>query len=843
SDKIDRFVEGLKDAGGTPVFQECLEWLAGHADLFHRMTSEDFRRIPPSICNSVTLSTLHGCPPQEIGRIAAYLLEEKGLNTFVKCNPTLLGYEYARKTLDEMGYGYVSFSDFHFKDDLQYDDAVPLLRGLSALATSKGLEFGVKLTNTFPVDIAAGELPGSEMYMSGKPLYPLSMAVAARLSADFGGKLRISFSGGADYFNIAGIVDAGIWPVTMATTVLKPGGYQRLTQIAELFQHSPAGPDKSVDTAKAAALAETAGSSRHHTKTARPHSFGKLDRKVPLTDCFIAPCREGCPIHQDITVYLRLASEGKMTEALRVITERNPLPFMTGTICGHDCMSKCTRNFYETPVNIRRTKLEAAQGGFEELLGGMEKASAVICTSAGDSQTAAIVGGGPAGLAAAYFLARGGVQATVFEKEERAGGVVRQLIPDFRIPEEAIDNDIRLIKAMGARIVIGKEIKDIGELKKEFDFVVLAVGASEPGVLALEHGEALDAIDFLKEFKRQKGRVDVGKRVVVIGGGNTAMDTARAAMRTSGVENVSLVYRRTKQYMPAVEEELLKALEDGVEFLELLAPVSFGDGQLHCIRMALGAPDASGRRSAVPTGGMESVPADTVIAAIGEKVPARFYQENGLAVDKHGRVLVDHQTLESSVKDVFVVGDGLGGPASVVEGIRDAMKAAAAILNRPVAEDYPLTADPEEICRRKAELHGEDELHQDGLRCLGCDSICENCVQVCPNRANLSIRVPGMAMNQILHVDAMCNECGNCETFCPYDSAPYREKFTLFADEASMADSRNDGFIVKDYAAGRCRVRLAGQVTDYVQGEALADVPAPVRQFIDAVMDRYSYII
>ena len=185
---------------------------------------------------SVTLSTLHGCPPQEIERIATYLIEVKGLHTFIKCNPTLLGYEYARKLMDDMGYDYVAFGDFHFRDDLQYTDAVPMLQRLQKLADKKGLEFGVKITNTFPVDVKQNELPSEEMYMSGKSLYALSMSVAQKLAKDFDGKLRISYSGGADYFNITKIVDAGIWPVTMATTMLKPGGYERLEQIGQLFK-------------------------------------------------------------------------------------------------------------------------------------------------------------------------------------------------------------------------------------------------------------------------------------------------------------------------------------------------------------------------------------------------------------------------------------------------------------------------------------------------------------------------------------------------------------------------------------------------------------------------------
>ena len=333
--KVDRFIEGMKDASETEIFKECRSWLLDNLDRFDKVTGEDVEVITANICNSVTLSTLHGCPPQEIERIARYLLEEKHVHTFIKCNPTLLGYEYARNLMDAMGYDYVAFGDFHFKDDLQYSDAVPMLERLQKLADEKGLEFGVKITNTFPVDVKAGELPSEEMYMSGKSLYPLSMSVAMKLAKDFDGKLRISYSGGADAFNIQKIVEAGIWPVTMATTLLKPGGYQRLEQIGRIFESVEPAAFSCVDSEKVERLVEDVKTDPHHVKAVKPLPSRKIKRPVPLTDCFVAPCEEGCPIHQDITAYLKLMGAGKAKEALEVILRKNPLPFMTGTICAH----------------------------------------------------------------------------------------------------------------------------------------------------------------------------------------------------------------------------------------------------------------------------------------------------------------------------------------------------------------------------------------------------------------------------------------------------------------------------------------------------------------------------
>ena len=836
-EKIDKFIEGMKDASGTPIFKECRQWLLDNADLFEKVTKEDIEGISPEVCNCATLSTLHGCPPQEIERIARYLIEEKKVHTFIKCNPTLLGYEYARDMMDSMGYDYVAFGDFHFKDDLQYSDAVPMLERLQALAGEKGLEFGVKITNTFPVDVKAGELPSEEMYMSGKSLYPLSMSVAMKLARDFGGKLRISYSGGADYFNIKDIVDAGIWPVTMATTMLKPGGYQRLEQIGQIFAKDEAKAFEGVDAERVAQLVEAAKTDKHHVKAVKPLPSRKIKRPVPLTDCFVAPCEEGCPIHQDITTYLKLMGAGKAEEALEVILLKNPLPFITGTICAHNCMSKCTRNFYETPVNIRRTKLEAAEGGFEAVMAKLKKPEIT------SGKTAAVVGGGPAGMAAAYFLARGGVKTTLFEKEEKLGGVVRNVIPGFRISDEAIDNDAKLIEAMGVEIVTGREIGSVDEVKKDYDYVVLALGASTPGVLRLEKGQAMNALEFLAQFKATDGNLDLGENVVVIGGGNTAMDTARAAKRNKGVKKVSLVYRRTKRYMPADAEELEMAVEDGVEFAELLSPVKLENGVLYCKKMVLGDYDASGRRGVVETDEVVEVPADTVIAAVGEKVPGAFYEANGIALDNRGRVQADQETLETSVAGVYAAGDGLYGPATVVEGIRDGMKAAEAILGRAVAEDLFSLSDEEKIYGRKGNLMEEDGKDVDSKRCLSCNSYCENCVEVCPNRANITLTVPGMERHQIIHVDYMCNECGNCKSFCPWDSAPYLDKFTLFANEKDMEDSKNQGFVVLDRETGACKVRLQGKVTDYVAGTASDVVPEGIAKIIGTVIRDYAYML
>ncbi len=833
SEKIDTFIECMKDAKKTDTFRECKEALLAHADEYENVTREDIENISPYICNSATISTLHGCPPQEIESIADYLLTEKKLHTFIKCNPTLLGYEFARGTLDRMGYDYIAFGRFHFDDDLQYADAVPMLTRLMKLSGEMHLEFGVKITNTFPVDVKAGELPSEEMYMSGKSLFPLSISLAARLSREFGGKLRIAYSGGADAFNIERIVGSGVWPVTVATTILKPGGYQRLSQMAESLDAMGVKPFAGIDVPALDRLAEDAVTDPHHVKPAKLPVSRKSGERVPLLDCYTAPCEDACPIHQEITTYVKLAGEGKYKEALEVILNKNALPFITGTICAHGCQSHCNRSFYETPVQIRDTKLICAQKAYDAVIDAVKPLGSC-------DRKVAVVGGGPSGMAAAFYLARMGVDVTIYEKRSRLGGIVSAVIPDFRIDDSVIDKDVSLLKKLGVKILTDTCAPDVAELKETYDDVVLAVGAYERGELRLEGKEAVNALAFLEEFNQKKGKAEPGKQVVVIGGGNTAMDTARAAKRCEGVEHVYLVYRRTRRYMPADEHELLLALKDGVEFKELLAPVRVEDGNLICKVTKLGEPDASGRAGVVETEETIAIPADTVIAAVGERVPTSYYTANGLLVDDRGRAKTS-ENLESSVSGVYVIGDGLLGPSLVVKGMADAMKAAEAIVGAPVTKDRSEPADKTVIYQKKGVLR-EPGNGAESNRCLGCSTVCENCVDVCPNRANISVKVPGMEKEQVIHVDYMCNECGNCKIFCPYASVPYLDKFTLFADEAGMADSKNDGFAVLDRDALMCKVRYIGNEMVWKKGEETA-LPEGLQRLIEAVVRDYAYLL
>ena len=837
SEKIDAYIEGMKDASGSAVWAECMDWALHHLSRLEKVDESYVRSISPKVSASITESTLHGCPPDEIERIATYLIIEKGLNTYVKCNPTLLGYDYARKRLDSLGYDYVSFDDHHFLEDLQWADAVPMFRRLQALCRERGLEFGVKLTNTFPVDVAAGELPSQEMYMSGRALFPLTISLAKRVSQAFGGKLRISYSGGADARNIRGLFSAGIWPITMATTVLKPGGYERMSQIGELLMDCGSAPFAGVDVAAVAALEDGAGESKLYSKPIKPLPERKIGKKVPLLDCFTAPCRSGCPIEQDIPAYLMAVTAGKYKEALEIILQRNALPFITGTICPHHCADKCMRSYYEESVRIRDVKRVAAERGYDALLPELKAAPAV------PGKKVAVVGGGPAGIAAAHFLARSGVAVTVFEAKDTLGGIVRHVIPDFRISDEAIDRDISLAKAYGAEFRTGVRVDSAQELKDQgYTHVIFATGAWKPGAAGLSYGKEINVIRFLEQAKKDPAALHLGSDVVIIGGGNTAMDAARAAKRVPGVEHVRLVYRRTRRYMPADEEELALALEDGVKFLELLSPVGVKDGILTCDVMELGAPDASGRRAPVKTGMPLGVPATAVITAVGEHVDDALYAANGIALDQKGHPVVGEDM--SALPGVYVVGDARRGPATVVEAIADAARAAQAIVELDCGKfaEKNINADYGKPLDKKGRLCQDCDACGDS-RCLGCPTVCEVCADVCPNRANVAVAVPGKRQRQIVHVDGMCNECGNCAVFCPYDSRPYRDKFTLFWSREDFMNSENAGWLPEGGKSGVCLVRLDGRVAGHDVTAADCALPEDIRALILAVRDDYGYLV
>ena len=879
-EKMQIFIDSMIDAGKKPLFDEYIneakalldDGILEGSDWEGReeCVRKTLDKISRNICPSVTVSTMHGCPPKEIEAICSYLLTEKKLDTFVKLNPTLLGYDTVRKVLDDLGFNYVVLKRESFEHDLQLSDAKAMLHRLVELAGKEGRKFGVKLTNTLgnvnPQDV----LPGDERYGSGRILLPLSTRVALILSEEFNGTLPISYSGGVSALSVKELFEIGIHPITLATDMLHPGGYAKMKQLCEICKEAPeAWRKETIDVSRLRKFVETVSSPKGIAgKEFRGTNSSKVGTPLSLFDCYVAPCVEACPIHQPIPEYVALAGEGRLAEALSLIYTSNALPNITGWICDHQCQNHCTRMDYEGPVQIREVKRIAAEKGFDEF-----KASMWEKPDEPADVKAAVIGAGPAGLAAAYFLALAGFDTSVFEKEKNAGGVVANIIPEFRIPLEAVEKDVQFIKDNGVKFNFGTE-KTIKELRDEgFEYIFVGVGATasnDPHVSG--NGPRESAISFLLRSKNGE-KIDLGKNVVVVGGGNTAMDAARMAIRTQGVESVTVVYRRSQSEMPADREEYEMALSDGVKFLFLANPSDVTDGIMNVKKMVLGEKDASGRRKPVESGETFSLDCSYMISAIGEKADQNVL--DAIGVGEEGKV--------------YIIGDTKTGPSTVVRCIASAQSAVDDAIDK-VYEDILSQDDDEKECdcegectcsSQEEEVIEEDEdideirseeddffasirekkssvllsasktskdfLKTEAKRCLECSYYCNKCTEVCPNRANvmLDMRDTGLFDDpfQILHLDAYCNECGNCAAFCPHDGGPYLKKFTLFSRLDDFENSTNSGFYSEN---DQVKIRLDGKIFDGEidkDGKLVADVPEEVKAMVETVFVSYSYLL
>ena len=427
------------------------------------------------------------------------------------------------------------------------------------------------------------------------------------------------------------------------------------------------------------------------------------------------PCVALCPAGVDIPGYLVLIKYGRYADAVRLIRKDNPFPSACAYICEHPCEARCRRNMIDDAVNIRGLKRYAVDNA-----GYVPQPDCAEPTG----KKVAVIGGGPSGLSCAYYLAVKGYPVTVFEKGERVGGMLTRVIPSFRLEKDVVEAEIDVLRQMGVEFKCGVDVgKDVtlDELRKAgYEAFYLAAGAWQSvklGVPGEDKSGVWGGIEFLTAVNGEN-KPSVGKNVAVIGGGNTAMDVARAALRL-GAENVTVVYRRGRDEMPASDEEIAEAEAEGVKFKFLVSPIRIkgSDGKATEVElqvMTQGEADGAGRRKSVPVEGQtETIPAGTVVAAIGQRVDwGDMLAGSRVQLRRNGAAMADRVTLQTMESDIFVGGDALTGPSFVIDAIAEGKEAAISI-HRFVQPGQSLTIgrrvkDYMELDKSEADLTGYD---------------------------------------------------------------------------------------------------------------------------------------
>jgi len=399
--------------------------------------------------------------------------------------------------------------------------------------------------------------------------------------------------------------------------------------------------------------------------------------------CDDPPCNKGCPAEIDVLGFIQRIKTRNFTGAYRLIRKKNPLGAICARICPTDelCEKECSSTELNEPIAI--ADLQRFVTDLE-----LEKGIEVPAKAKATGKKVAIIGSGPAGLACAAQLTSLGHSPTIFEKERFPGGILRNGIPEYRLPKKIVGKELDYLKKLGVKIKTSAKVEKISSLfKRGFKAIFIAIGANEPiymGIPGENRKGIYTAQEFLRRAKNNPKRLKVGRRVAVIGGGNVAMDSASTALRLKAKE-VTIIYRRTQREMPAWRDEIEEAREEGISFSFLTLPIRFSGKKrlegMECIRMRLGKKDRSGRPRPVPIKRSEfTMPVNTIILAIGQRPDASFSGANPrLQVDKRGLVVIKKKTQATSLKGVFAGGDMVNGGATVVQAIGEGKRAAVAI--------------------------------------------------------------------------------------------------------------------------------------------------------------------
>ena len=409
-------------------------------------------------------------------------------------------------------------------------------------------------------------------------------------------------------------------------------------------------------------------------------------RKSPVDHSIMPPCQVACPLHMDIREYVDLVAQGKIMEALQVIRDGNPFPSICAYVCTHPCEEACRRSQVDKPIAIRALKRFAVEFGGDSMVQTKARST--------HQEKVAIVGSGPAGLSCAYYLRKFGYPVTIFEAHSELGGMLRVGIPQYRLPREVLDIEVKRLTQMGVEIRTTSQVVSLDLLfDMGYKAVFVTIGAHKSLKMGIEGEElpgVIDGVTFLREVNLGL-KPSLGENVAVVGGGNVAIDAARTALRL-GARKVTILYRRGREEMPADPVEVEQALEEGVEINFLVAPIRIrrqnGSLNMTCIRMELGEPDASGRRRPVPVQDSEfNEMYDTLISAIGQvpQTPGDFH----VRIGRGSTIQVDPVTLTHNRTGVFAGGDVVTGPSTVTEALA-AGRLAAYRIDEYLQHNYPI---------------------------------------------------------------------------------------------------------------------------------------------------------
>jgi NADPH-dependent glutamate synthase beta subunit-like oxidoreductase len=503
-------------------------------------------------------------------------------------------------------------------------------------------------------------------------------------------------------------------------------------------------------------------------------------------------CMDACPIHTNVPGYIKLIAEGRFKEAYKLIRETNPLPSSVARVCYAPCQEACNRGQIDEALCIRDLKrVPGDQWNIE----GLE-----VPTIAKTDKKVAIIGSGPAGLAAANDLVLKGHNVTILEALPEAGGMLRVGIPEYRLPKKILRQEIAYIQKLGVEMKTGVRVgKDITleELRKDYDAIFIAVGAHGGMRLGVEGEDTPGVIEGVKFLRAANfgEKVKIGERVAVIGGGNTAIDCARTAKRL-GAKEVTIVYRRSRAEMPASAEEVAAAEEEEIKVSFLTTPTRFFSqngklARMECIQMKLGEPDASARPRPSPIEGSEfTTPVDTVIAALGQTPETKFVRELGVSLSKGGTIEIDSKTGATNVEGVFSGGDVVTGPANVVDALAAGKKAARSInqylkggpLEPEEGWKEPEKFSKEEIEDRKGRFPSKKRINMRGepakqrikdFREVSLGYSLEEGTEEASRCLSWQVErgalPPDMMFHliRLIHVAPHCVNCGQCESVCP----------------------------------------------------------------------------